>query len=69
MFLPVKQDGILEEGEGKCHQILTLGPGGGKMILILLEDVIALRVSFTLIYVYKPGLCTTKKLVQELKED
>ena len=56
MLLPVKQDGILEESGGKLHLILTLGPGGGKMVLTLLEEVIALQISFTPIHVREPDL-------------
>ena len=42
VLLLAKQDNILEEGGGKWYPILTFGPGSGKMILTLLEKVIAL---------------------------
>ena len=51
VLLPAKQGGILEEGGGKWDPILTLSPGNRKMVLILLEEIIALQISFTLIYV------------------
>ena len=42
VLLSAKQGGIFEKGGGKWHSILTLGPGGGKIVLTLLEEVIAL---------------------------
>ena len=56
MLLPTKQDKVLEESDGKLHSILTLGPGGGKMVLTLLEEVIGLQVSFIPIHVRELGL-------------
>ena len=46
VFLPAKQGGILGKSGGKWHPILTLGPGSSKMVLILLEKVIAFWMSF-----------------------
>ena len=56
VLLPAKQGGIFEEGSGKWYPILTLDPGGSKIVLTLLEEVIALQVSFTPIHVEEPGL-------------
>ena len=39
------------------------------MVLILLEEVITLQVSFTPIYVREPGFCTAEELVQEPEEE
>ena len=55
VLLPAIKGSIFKRGGGKWHPILTLGPGGGKMVLTLLEEVIALQVSFTLIHVRGPG--------------
>ena len=51
ILLLAKQGGIFEEGGDKWHPILIFGPGGGKIVLILLEKVIVLQVSFIPIYV------------------
>ena len=56
LLLHKKQGNILEKNGGKWHPILTLGPTIGKMVLTFLEEVIALQVSFTPVYVWKPGL-------------
>ena len=56
VLLPAKQDGIFEENDGKWYPILTLGPGGGKMVFTLLEEIIVLQVSFTPIHAWKLGL-------------
>ena len=42
VLLPANQSGILKECSGKWHPILTLGLDGGKIVLTLLEEVIAL---------------------------
>ena len=42
VLLPAKQGDIFEEDGGKWHPILTFAPGNGKMVLTLLEKVIAL---------------------------
>ena len=42
VLLLAKQNGIFEENSGEKDPILTFGPDGGKMIFILLEEVIAL---------------------------
>ena len=42
VFLSAKQGGILEKSGGKWPPILTFGPGSGKMIFTLLEEVIVL---------------------------
>ena len=51
VLLPAKQGNIFEENCGKWYTISTLGPNGGKMVLTLLEEIIALQVSFTPIYI------------------
>ena len=42
VLLPAKQSGILEDVGGKLHPILTLCPGGSKMVFTLLEKIIVL---------------------------
>ena len=56
VLLPVKQSNIFEKNRSKWYSILTLGPGNGKIVLILLEKVITFQLSFTTIYVWEPGL-------------
>ena len=51
VLLPANQSNIFERNDGKWHLILTFGPGGSKTVLTLLEEVIALQVSFTVIYI------------------
>ena len=54
VLLPAKQGGIFEKGSAKWYPILIFGPGRGKIVLTLLEEVIALQVSFIPIYIWKP---------------
>ena len=56
VLLPVKQSGIFKENGGKWHPILIFSPGSGKMVFTLLEEVIALQLSFISIHVQEPGL-------------
>ena len=55
-LLPAKQGCFFEESDGKWYLMLTLGLCGGKMVLILLKEVIAIPVSFSPIYVWEPDL-------------
>ena len=56
VLLLAKHRAILDDDSSKWQPILTLGPGDGKMVLTLLEKVIALQVSFTPLHVCKSGL-------------
>ena len=40
---------VLEESGGKGYLVVFLGPGGGKMVFVLLAEVIALYIGFTAI--------------------
>ena len=56
LLLLIKQGGIFEKDGGKWHLILTFGLGSSKMVLTLLKEVIALLLSFILMYVWESGL-------------
>ena len=56
LLLLVKKSGNLEECSNKWYWLLTFGPGGSKIVLILLKEVISFQVSFNLIYIQESGL-------------
>ena len=55
VLLPSEQDSIFQEDSHKRNLIQTHDTGGGKVIFALLEKIIILQVSFTLINVRKPS--------------
>ena len=51
VLLREKQSNIYEEDSGKGEPILTLGSGGGKIVLTMLKEVTALQINFISIHV------------------
>ena len=51
VLLPTEVDAVTQEGCCKRNTVAALGPGGGKVILTLLTEVIAFHVGLTTIYV------------------
>ena len=49
VLLPTEVDAVAKERCCKGNAVGTLGPGGGKVILTLLTEVIAFHVGFTTI--------------------
>ena len=53
VLLPAEQGGILQESNRKQNSIWACGIGGGKVIFALLEEIVTLQVSFTLINIWE----------------
>ena len=49
VLLPTEVDAVPKKGYCKKNTVRALGPSGGKVILILLAEVIALHVVLTMI--------------------
>ena len=54
--MPAKADPITKEGGRKRGAVRASGAGGGKMILTLLTEVVALYVRLTIVEVREPSL-------------
>ena len=55
VLLPSEQSGILEESSHKRNSVWVRGTGDSKVIFALLEKIVTLQVSFTLINVEEPS--------------
>ena len=55
VLLPSEQGGILQQGSRKQNSVWAHGTGNGEGIFALLEEIVPLQVSFTLINVRKPS--------------
>ena len=51
VLLPLEQGGILQDNSRKRNSVQARSTGGGKVIFALLEEIVTLQVSFTLIHV------------------
>ena len=55
VLLPSEEGGILQENSHQQNSVWACGTGGGKVIFALLEEIVTLQVSFTLINVQEPS--------------
>lgn len=55
MLVPAKSDPATKEKSGKGCLVKTSGTGGGKIILILLAEVVTLHMRFTMVEVRELG--------------
>ena len=55
VLLPLEQGGIFQEGSRKRNSVWACGTGGGKVIFVLLEEIVTLQVSFILINIREPS--------------
>ena len=55
VLLPLEQGDILLEDSRKQNSVRAYGTGGSKVIFTLLEDIVTLQMSFTLINVREPS--------------
>ena len=49
VLLPAEQGGIFQESNCKRNLVRACGTGNGKVVFALLEEIVTLQVSFTLI--------------------
>ena len=47
MLLPLEQNDMLQEGSRKQNAVWARDTGSGKVIFVLLEEIVTLQVSFT----------------------
>ena len=55
VLLPSEQSGIFQKNSRKRNFVQACGTGGGKVIFALLEEIVTLQVSITLINVWEPS--------------
>ena len=55
VLLPAEQGGIFQENDRKWNSIWACGTGSSKVIFTLLEEIVTLQVSFTLINIQEPS--------------